>query len=157
MNNRAYFRSTPPPCLRFLQANVGRGGSAHLILLQAAFQGKYDVIFVQEPWTKVINFKNVTKSDPAYVTFTPPDRDWKLARPRVLTYVRKKSNLRPIQLDSGPSPDTVALLLQCSPPIEVINVYRQPQAHMPESLDPLLRWPVKPNSIIVGDFNLHHE
>ncbi|KAI0997125.1 hypothetical protein K3495_g11063 [Podosphaera aphanis] len=48
-------------------------------------------------------------------------------------------------------------LLQCSPPPEVINVYRQPQAHMPESLDPLLNWPVKPNSITMGDFNLHHE
>ncbi|KAI1006009.1 hypothetical protein K3495_g2207 [Podosphaera aphanis] len=74
-----------------------------------------------------------------------------------LTYVRKKSHLRPIQLDSGTSPDIVALLLRCSPTLEVINVYRQPQAHMPESLDPLLSWPVKPNSIIVGDFNLHHE
>ncbi|KAI1007881.1 hypothetical protein K3495_g353 [Podosphaera aphanis] len=28
---------------------------------------------------------------------------------------------------------------------------------MPESLCPLLNWPVKPNSIIVGDFNLHHK
>ncbi|KAI0996826.1 hypothetical protein K3495_g11357 [Podosphaera aphanis] len=152
-----YFRSTPPPRLRFLQANVGRGGSSHLILLQAAFQGKYDVIFVQEPWTKTINLKNVTKSHPAYVTFTLPNRDWKNARPRVMTYVRKKSNLRPVQLDSGHSPDINALRLQSSPLIEIINVYRQPQAHMPESLCTLLNWPVKPNTIIVGDFNLHHE
>lgn len=157
MSSRAYFRSTPPPRLRFLQANVGRGGSSHLILLQAAFQGKYDVIFVQEPWTKTVNLKNVTKSHPAYVTFTPPNRDWKNARPRVLTYVRKKSYLRPVQLDSGHSPDIIALRLQSSPLIEIINVYRQPQAHMPESLCTLLKWPVKPNTIIVGDFNLHHE
>ena len=101
MSNRAFLRSTPPPRLRFLQANVGRGGSSHLILLQAAFHGKYDVIFVQEPWTKTINSKNVTKAHPAYVIFTPPNRDWKNSRPRVLTYVRKKSNLRPIQLDCG--------------------------------------------------------
>ncbi|KAI0991522.1 hypothetical protein K3495_g16665, partial [Podosphaera aphanis] len=100
---------------------------------------------------------NVTKSHPAYVTFTPPNRDWTNSRPRVLTYVRKKSNLRPIQLDSGPSPDIIALRLQCSPSLEVINVYRQPQAQMPESLGALFSWPVKPNTIIVGDFNLHHE
>lgn len=157
MNNRAYFRSHPPPCLRFLQANVGRGGSSHLILLQAAFQSNYDVIFVQEPWTKIINFKNVTKSHPAYVIFTPPNRDWKLARPRALTYVRKRSNLRLIQLDSGLSPDIVALLLQCSPSVEAINFYRQPGAPMPDCISPLLNWPVKPNSIFVGDFNLHHK
>ena len=99
----------------------------------------------------------MTKSHPAYVTFTPPNRDWKNARPRVLTYVRKKSNLRSVQLDSDLSPDIIALRLQSSPLIEIINVYRQPQAPMPESLCTLLQWPVKPNTIIVGDFNLHHE
>ncbi|KAI1004435.1 hypothetical protein K3495_g3777 [Podosphaera aphanis] len=154
MNNRSYFRSFTPPHLRFLRANFGRGGSLHLIPLQAAFQGNYDLIFVQKPWKK-INYKNVTKSHPAYVIFTPPNRDWEHARPRVLIYIRKKSNLRPIQLDIGPSPDIVALL-QCSP-TEVINVYRKPHAHMPESLNVLLDWPVKPNTITIGDFNLHHE
>ena len=156
MSNRAFLRSTPPPRLCFLQANVGRGGSSHLILLQAAFHGKYDVIFVQEPWTKTINSKNVTKAHPAYVILTP-NRDWKNSRPRVITYVRKKSNLRPIQLDCGFSPDIIILRFQCSPSLEVINVYRPPQAPMPESLSALLSWPIKPNTIIVGDFNLHHE
>lgn len=149
--------STPPSRLYFLQANVGRGGSSHLILLQAAFQGKYDVIFVQKSWTKTIYLKNVTKTYPAHVTFISPNRDWTNSRPRVLTYVRKKSDLRPIQLDCGSSPDIIVLRLQCSPSLEVINVYRQPQAQMPESLGALFSWPVKPNPIILGDFNLHHE
>lgn len=181
------------------------------------------MIFVQEPWTKTINLKNATKSHPAYVTFTPPNRDWKNARPRALTYVRKKSNLRSVQLDSchkryvdnvgkergqevvvrlkvailhdtrdrcistrlkgqtriiehydlaisicvlysrgfsdnsGLSPNIIALRLQSSPLIEIINVYRQPQAPILESLCTLLQWPVKPNTIIVGDFNLHYK
>ncbi|KAL5621430.1 hypothetical protein BROUX41_006330 [Berkeleyomyces rouxiae] len=119
-----------------------------------AVLGVFDVDMAENP--NASRNARLTKSHPAYLTFAP-SQDWTETRPRVLTYVRRASALRPVQNDMGPSFDILSLTLHCSPEIEIVNVYRPPSGLMPESLNVLLNRPVKANSLFAGDFNLHHE
>ncbi|KAL5604161.1 uncharacterized protein BROUX77_004347 [Berkeleyomyces rouxiae] len=119
-----------------------------------AVLGDFDVDMAENP--NASRNARLTKSHPAYLTFAP-SQDWSETRPRVLTYVRRASALRPVQNDMGPSFDILSLTLHCSPEIEIVNVYRPPSGLMPESLNVLLNRPVKANSLFAGDFNLHHE
>ena len=36
--------------LKILQVNVERGGAANDLVLQYAFEKKYDLVLIQEPW-----------------------------------------------------------------------------------------------------------
>lgn len=156
MSRYNYSSRTLPTGLTLLQANVGRRQEPHDALLQYATEYKCDVVLVQEPWTQKRGGKKYTKTSSYFLLFTP-SHDWAVTRPKVLTYVRRASALRPVQLHMGPTHHFVGVSLQTAPPVEVINVYRQPQETIPESLNTLFSWTVKPNSIIAGDFNTHHQ
>ena len=154
---RSHHRNTAQrPAIRILQANVGRGGPAHDILLHHAADNNYDIVLVQEPWTCVIRGKRATKSHRLYTTFTPSD-NWQSNRPRCMTYVRIQSHLRPVQIYAGATHDMIVTRLNTHPALEVTNVYRPPGGNAQDDLQTLLSRPVAANSIIAGDFNLHSD
>src|SRR5947207_2070257 len=62
-------------CLQILQANVGRGGPAHEIALQTAWDNQIDVVLIQEPWVSALIDRRIPKKQPAYRCFTPIE-DW---------------------------------------------------------------------------------
>ena len=79
-------------------ANVGKIGPAHNSILNVALKEGIDVLCVQEPWTKT---GTKTQTNPAFYLYALVDSwDWEdleqkeLAKPRVLTYIRKSLNLR---------------------------------------------------------------
>jgi hypothetical protein len=79
-------------------ANVGKICPAHNTILNVALKEGIDVLCVQEPWTKT---GTKTQTNPAFYLYALVDSwDWEdleqkeLARPRVLTYVRKSPDLR---------------------------------------------------------------
>ncbi|KAK4074898.1 hypothetical protein Purlil1_12845 [Purpureocillium lilacinum] len=79
---------------RVFQANVGKNGPSHDCALALADAERYEVILLQEPWTQVRNSRCLTKTHPAYDTYSPvstwEDID---TRPRVMTYIRRGSRL----------------------------------------------------------------
>ncbi|KAF4448359.1 hypothetical protein F53441_8234 [Fusarium austroafricanum] len=80
--------------LRIFQANVGKIPLAHDCALALANSEQYDIVLVQEPWTAHIETRSLTKTHPAYNTFTPVDM-WNSnnTRPRVMTYIRRDPRL----------------------------------------------------------------
>ncbi|TXB98066.1 hypothetical protein FocTR4_00017206 [Fusarium oxysporum f. sp. cubense] len=80
--------------LRIFQANVGKIPPAHDCALALADSERYDIVLLQEPWTSHTESRFLTKTHPAYDTFTPVDM-WSSndTRPRVMTYVRRDSRL----------------------------------------------------------------
>lgn len=137
--------------MKIVQANVGRGGPAHDLLL--SFEA--DIILVQEPWTDIT--KQRTKTLPRYQLFSPTTR-WE-TRPRTLTYVRR--DLQAHSLPQPASPDITAVYVA---DMTIINVYRPPgdlvtparAATIPSTLHTLLQYSLPPNSILAGDFNTYH-
>nr|ABC24970.1 reverse transcriptase [Monascus pilosus] len=135
--------------MKIIQANVGRGGPSHDLLLSFTA----DIILVQEPWTKMA--KHLTKTHPRYQLFSPTTR-WEI-RPRTLTYVRK--DLPAHTLPQPSSPDITAVEVDG---LTIINVYRPPNDSVTPSsptrstIHTLLQYPVPRNTIIAGDFNTHH-
>lgn len=137
--------------MRILQANVGRGGPAHDLLL--SFEA--DVILVQEPWTDMT--EQLTKTHPRYQLISPATR-WD-ARPRALTYVRQ--DLPAYPLPQPTSPDIVAA---CVSGLTIVNIYRPPgdpviprtSSSALSTLHTLLQYSPPQNAILAGDFNTHH-
>ena len=55
---------------------------------------KIDVVLLQEPWTEAKNARCLTKTHPAYNTYSPVDSwDSNDTRPRVMTYIHKDSRI----------------------------------------------------------------
>ncbi|KJZ68510.1 hypothetical protein HIM_12102 [Hirsutella minnesotensis 3608] len=55
---------------------------------------QYDVVLLQEPWMGLKDGRCLTKTHPAYDTFSPiNDWDGRDTRPRVMTYVRRSADL----------------------------------------------------------------
>ncbi|CBF89628.1 uncharacterized protein ANIA_00368 [Aspergillus nidulans FGSC A4] len=106
--------------MKILQANVGRGGAVHDLLL--SFEA--DIILVQEPWTNTA--KHLTKTHPRYQLFSPPTR-W-TARPRTLTYVR-----RDLPAHSLPEPISPDITTIYTAGLTIINVYRPPNDPQPDT------------------------
>ncbi|KAG7404171.1 hypothetical protein Forpe1208_v015675 [Fusarium oxysporum f. sp. rapae] len=80
--------------LRIFQANVGKIPPAHDCALALADSERYDIVLLQEPWTAHTDTRSLTKTHPAYDTFTPVET-WggNDTRPRVMTYVRRDPRL----------------------------------------------------------------
>lgn len=77
------------PELRILQANVQRGWPKHKCALETAFQTQAHIVLIQEPAT--FPRQRQTQTHPAYRALIPQDT-WP-DRPRVITYIRKDTNL----------------------------------------------------------------
>ncbi|PCD25847.1 hypothetical protein AU210_012281 [Fusarium oxysporum f. sp. radicis-cucumerinum] len=57
--------------LSMFQANVGKIPPVHDCALALADAERYDVVLLQEPWTAHTKTSSMTKTHPAYDTFTP--------------------------------------------------------------------------------------
>ncbi|KAH7231019.1 hypothetical protein BKA59DRAFT_497623 [Fusarium tricinctum] len=80
--------------LRVFQANVGKIPPAHDCALALAGSERYDIVLLQESWTAHTDTRSMTKTYPAYDTFTPVETwDSNDTRPRVMTYVRRDLKL----------------------------------------------------------------
>ncbi|KAH7471445.1 hypothetical protein FOMA001_g13039 [Fusarium oxysporum f. sp. matthiolae] len=122
--------------LRIFQANVGKIPPAHDCALALADSERYDIVLLQEPWTAYTDTRSLTKTHPAYDTFTPVETwDGNDTRPRVMTYTR----------------DILWLTING---ITIVNFYRQNNES--DALNILIRWPVPERCLIAGDFNARH-
>ena len=152
MSRRPRQRKSDRKTLRIFQANVGKIPPAHDCALALADSEKYDVVLLQEPWTETKDSRCLTKTHPAYDTFSPVDSwDSTSTRPRVMTYVRRDSSLLANQKRPYITRDILWLTVNN---ITVVNFYRQP--YFDEALDTLLHWRAPGNCIVAGDFNARH-
>ncbi|KAJ6437988.1 (S)-coclaurine N-methyltransferase [Purpureocillium lavendulum] len=146
---------TPPyiiKTLRIFQANVGKIPPAHDCALALADSERYDVVLLQEPWTEAKGGRCLTKTHPAYDTFSPVD-SWEdnSTRPRVMTYVRRRPGLMVDQRRPAATRDILWLVVN---DITLVNIYRQPLHD--EALDILLQWSAPDRCLVAGDFNAKH-
>jgi hypothetical protein len=97
----------PAKPLTILQANVGRGATAHEIALTIANDSSIDILLIQEPYVFADRTRRISKAHPMYESFAPLD-DW-IIRPRVISYVRKGSGLQADQVRPVTSRDLTFL------------------------------------------------
>ncbi|KAM4067478.1 lipase, class 3 [Hirsutella rhossiliensis] len=116
---------------------------AHDCALALADSERYDIVLLQEPWTEAKDGRCLTKTHPAYDTFSPVDSwDDNSTRPRVMTYVRRSPCLMTDQRRPVATRDILWLTINN---ITVVNFYRQP--HYDEALEMLLQW-TTPGSLL---------
>ncbi|KAK4076871.1 transcriptional regulator family: HMG [Purpureocillium lilacinum] len=137
---------------RIFQANVGKNGPSHDCALALADAERYEVILLQEPWTQVRDSRCLTKTHPAYDTYSPvstwEDID---TRPRVMTYIRRGARLLADQQRPALSRDILWLVVNG---VTLVNVYREP--NVDTALEVLFAWSMPSQCIIAGDFNARH-
>src|SRR3979409_1605229 len=84
--------------IRVFQANVTKVGAYHDIALCLAFDHGFDVVLIQEPYCDLDqDGRRRTKTHPSYQTVNPTD-NWDLGLPDVMTYVRIRPDLQPVQI-----------------------------------------------------------
>ncbi|TXB97967.1 hypothetical protein FocTR4_00016879 [Fusarium oxysporum f. sp. cubense] len=138
--------------LRIFQANVGKIPPAHDCALALADSERYDIILLQEPWTAHTDTRSLTKTHPAYDTFTPVETwDGNDTRPRVMTYVRRDPRLLADQIRPFQTRDILWLTING---MTIVNFYRQNDES--DALNILIRWPVPERCLIAGDCNARH-
>ncbi|KAF6527552.1 hypothetical protein HZS61_007854 [Fusarium oxysporum f. sp. conglutinans] len=138
--------------LRIFQANVGKIPPAHDCALALADSERYDIVLLQEPWTAHTDTRSLTKTHPAYDTFTPVETwDGNDTRPRVMTYVRRDPRLLADQIGPFQTRDILWLTING---MTIVNFYRQNDES--DALNILIRWPVPERCLIAGDFNARH-
>ena len=138
--------------LRIFQANVGKIPPAHDCALALADSERYDIVLLQEPWTAHTDSRSLTKTHPAYDTFTPVEMwDNNDTRPRVMTYVRRDPKLLADQIRPFQTRDILWLMING---MTIVNFYRQNDQH--DALEILLQWPVPGRCLVAGDFNARH-
>ncbi|EFZ02030.2 Reverse transcriptase [Metarhizium robertsii ARSEF 23] len=139
--------SIRPRTYKVLQANVGKIPAAHDCALALADSEKYDIVLLQEPWTEAKNSRCLTKTHPAFESFSPVDSwDGNDTRPRVMTYIRKNSR---ILVDQRRPALTRDILWISANGATIVNFYRQGDA----ALNVLLRWTPPEKCMVAGDFN----
>ncbi|KAF4336512.1 endonuclease reverse transcriptase, partial [Fusarium beomiforme] len=134
------------------QANVGKIPPVYDCALALADSERYDVVLLQEPWTTTANSRCLTKTHPAYDTYSLVEA-WNSnsTRPRVMTYVRRDSKLSADQNRPYQSRDILWLTVNDT---IVVNFYRQNDER--DALDTLLQWPIPDRCLVAGDFNARH-
>ena len=152
MSRRPRIHNPDRKTLTVFQANVGKIPPAHDCALALADSEKYDIVLLQEPWTEAKNARCLTKTHPAYDTYSPVDSwDSNNTRPRVMTYIRKDSRILADQKRPTLTRDILWVTVNG---VTIVNFYRQP--HYDVSLDILLRWPAPERTLVAGDFNAKH-
>ena len=152
MNRRPRRQHRDKRLFRVFQANVGKNGPSHDCALALADAERYEVILLQEPWTQVRDSRCLTKTHPAYDTYSPvstwEDID---TRPRVMTYIRRGARLLADQQRPALSRDILWLVVNG---VTLVNVYREP--NVDTALEVLFAWPIPSQCIIAGAFNARH-
>ncbi|KJZ70212.1 hypothetical protein HIM_10398 [Hirsutella minnesotensis 3608] len=152
MSRRPRVHNPDKKTLKVFQANVGKIPPAHDCALALADSAKYDIVLLQEPWTEAKNSRCLTKTHPAYDTYSPVDSwDSNDTRPRVMTYIRKDSRVLADQKRPALTRDILWLTVNG---VTIVNFYRQP--HYDVSLDVLLRWSAPEKTLVAGGFNAKH-
>ncbi|KAM4062495.1 endonuclease-reverse transcriptase domain-containing protein [Hirsutella rhossiliensis] len=146
------FTPVVPRALRVFQANVGKIPPAHDTALALADSERYDIILLQEPWTGLKDGRCLTKTHPAYDTFSPVTNwDGRDTRPRVMTYVRRSAGLVADPKRPAATRDILWLTVNGT---TVVNFYRQPDYDA--ALEILLGWCATDKCLVSGDFNAKH-
>jgi ribonuclease HI len=151
-NRHSQTRRNDKKPLRIFQANVGKIPPAHDCALALADSEQYDIVLLQEPWTTHTDTRFLTKTHPAYDTFTPVDM-WNSndTRPRVMTYVRRDPRFLADQIRPFQTRDILWLTING---MTIVNFYRQNDER--DALNALLRWAVPERCLVAGDFNARH-
>ncbi|KAB8297373.1 hypothetical protein EYC80_002718 [Monilinia laxa] len=136
-------------------ANVGRGHSNHITLLQVAGEAGMDIICVQEPR---LYENSATQNHAAYDRFQPIDTwgatDGPERGPRVITYVRKGGNLKVRQMRQTGSRDLLWVNING---YSILNAYRAPLE--PRTMEYILGLEIAPGTgtVVGGDFNAKYD
>ena len=147
-----YPANNRPKTLKVYQANVGKTPEAHDIALALADAEDFDLVLLQEPWSKWEDGRCETKTHPAYKVFAPVNFwDSTSTRPRVMTYVRHNlevdtNQIRPIE--------TRDILWITTNNVTIVNIYRDPSIR--NLLPALFDWHIPEKCLIAGDFNARH-
>jgi len=158
--------------IKFVQVNLNKQDIAHQTALQLAFESKTDILLLQEPYCPR-NFQQggyIGLQHPAYHLVTPePSTSLSTIRykPRVLTYVRKASNLEfSPKYDLCTDPDIQVIEVVGGETFYIVNVYNErerlegpdpSQALGLTTVERKLRYlHLQKPALIVGDFNLYY-
>lgn len=168
--------STSTRRIKFIQVNLNRQDIAHQTALQLAFESHTDFLLLQEPYCPKSHQLGgyIGLQHPAYHLVTPePTTSHSNIRrkPRVLTYVRKASNLEfSPKYGLCTDPDIQVIEVAGREDFYIVNVYNereriegasssqgQSQRLGPTTVNRRLRHlDLQKPAIIAGDFNLHH-
>lgn len=166
-----------PYPIKIYQNNLGKKDTAYYTALELALQSQADIVLFQEPYCPknraTGGYIGLTHS--AFDLITPlPAQSLELSiRPRVLTYVRKASNIEVNpRYDLAADPDLQILeVITSLEPFLIINIYNERERLGPENpeapeirqrlgeytVNRLLQFiPITQPALIAGDFNLHH-
>ena len=103
---------------------MGKTSPAQYIALALADTEKFDIVLLQEPWSKWEDGRCETKTHPTYKEFSPvPFWDSTSTRPRVMTYIRQ--NLGPFTDQICPLKYRDMLWIVVNN-ITILNLYRDP-------------------------------
>jgi hypothetical protein len=146
---------------RILQVNLNRSSATTKSVLQLAIELKINLILVQEPWiisenpdysnSRSISHSSFSQILPTTIGF----------RPRTLAYISKIYIPSVTLASSSIDPDLLVLLVaEESNTLELVNIYNktsQIKGNSSKTIErSLLTNTISANSLILGDFNLHH-
>ncbi len=142
---------------KVLQININRSLETTEHVLQLAIELNISILAIQEPWT--IREDNNTYRSVNHSSFNQILPNYGSFRPRVLFYVNKRivSSLAP---NSPLDPDCMFLDIIVNK-IQIINFYNAKHPNIDNSITTLERDGILPNllnsnTILLGDFNIHH-
>jgi hypothetical protein len=147
--------------IRILQVNLNRSSAATELVLQLAIELKIDLILVQEPWIISENPDYSNSRSISHISFNQILPITLGFRSRTLAYISRtytpSVTLAPSSIDS----DLLVLLIaEGSNTLELVNIYNETSQIEGTSTKTversLLPRTISTNSLILGDFNLHH-
>ena len=173
MNSR---NNSSEGCIKLIQHNANRQEAAHHSVLQQGLENAADIILLQEPYCPKVEGVYIGLQHSAYNLVIPIDNTALSAipaRPRVLVYIRKASNLEYTpRYDLFNDLDMQAIEVIGLETFLIYNIYNEKERDGP-NLSPsqnrlrqrrryttierlLLHTQIQEPTILVGDFNLHH-
>src|SRR5882757_5124282 len=151
--------------IKVLQINLNRSQFATESTLQYAVENKVDIILVQEPWlyNKDDDYTNTRSiNHQGFIQLKPKST---LLRPRTLAYIAKNQGFD-INISSLSPNDPDLLIIDITSgqlDCQLVNIYNESDQGnsrlktLERVLYPLFATNIiSPNTIILGDFNLHH-
>jgi hypothetical protein len=142
--------------IKILQANLNRSGPATESTLERAIELKADLLVIQEPWVTEDYSRSILHQ--SFNQILPLDTN---LRPRTLVYVSR--TFQPsvsLAISSPKDPDLLVIdIIEGNAKLQLLNVYNEDdQAGVgPKTLERcLFHRQLSPNTILLGDFNIHH-
>ena len=124
-------------------------------MLNLAIELNISILAIQEPKIYNLDNKNTTYSV-MHASFSQILLNYGLERPRVLYYISKRLRAN-ISRDSSLDPDCIVIDILG---LRLVNVYNNSSINQPNSTYTINRefFPnlIDKNTILLGDFNIHH-